>query len=135
MRSKKIARIFCLLRESGVPSEYRAEIALSVSNGRTDSLKALSDDELTEAVNACSNTSQIKPGQTQRRRILSLAYSINWTFYDPRKNRTVPDLNRINNWCKQYGSYHKPLNDHTVQELVVLVAQFEQMSINLLKKK
>ena len=73
------------------------------------------------------------PCDLMRKKIISMAYTLNWTVYNPNNpEKPKADMNRINKWCMQYGQYKKTLNQHTAKELPHLVSQFQH---KLLKKE
>lgn len=70
---------------------------------------------------------QEDPADQKRKRIISMARAIGWELSQPgRPGHRRIDLTRLNAWCTKYGKFHKPLNDHTVNELGILIAQFQQ---------
>lgn len=44
----------------------------------------------------------------------------------PAAPKKVLDMQRLNNWCLTYGKYKKALNDHSNEELSVLIIQIEK---------
>lgn len=58
---------------------------------------------------------------TMKNKIMSMAHTIGWESSNGKVN-----IHRINEWCKKYGKFHKPLDDHAYEELPALVSQFQQ---------
>lgn len=110
---RNYAQLFAICKAQGF--DYKDKVA-EFTNGRTDSLKALTDAEYREMMlqlnkhNAHlrqTKTFEIKPGDKQRKKMIALA-----------KNMGIADaVWAVNNWCIQYGKYAKPLMQHTPNEL------------------
>jgi hypothetical protein len=72
----------------------------------------------------------------QRRKLIALAWQMNWTCTKVNANGstyTACDMNRVNGWCSNYGYLKKPLNDYTLDELPLLLTQFEKAYNDYLK--
>ena len=93
---------------------YEAIALLRSVNGRSDSIDP--------------NRKFIpKPGDKMRKQIIAMAREIGWSKDDK------ADMPRINDWCVQFGLYHKPLNAHNEDELRHLVTQYKKVYKSFLK--
>ena len=126
---------FVMLKEMGAADRYdRQQLIRQWTNGRTISVKAIKEKEAQEILSKYrdsqkpngpsqqKNTKQFLPGQNQRRKIISMAHQMGWQ--KEVKGEIKIDMKRVNEWCKKVGKFKKELNQHTVQELTELVAQF-----------
>jgi len=109
-------------------------LAHDVSNGRTQSLRALTDKEWNQlmdylkSIQAEQKNWQPKPGDIQRKKMISIARQMNWfplTAPEDGAQGIKMIMARLDNWCLQQ-KYKKPLMEHTVQELNILVSIFEE---------
>jgi len=100
----------------------KENVILSWTNGRTTSLRQMSNDELDDLIDWLARpTTRHSRTEKMRRKLIHYAHLMGW--------QTVggdADMTRLNNWCTKYGRYHKPLNDHTLAELPHLISQFEK---------
>lgn len=132
--TKQIQYIKILMRNKNL-IELSEEIALQYSNNRTNKVSELSVQEGIEIIKNLTasepNNSQRKQEETMRRKIISMAREMAWVISEPSKLNGVSILNanmeRINNWCIQYGYLKKPLNEYTFAELPKLVSQFGKL--------
>jgi len=108
----------------------RAELILTYTQGRKNSLKELSDLEyklfcqwLSQLVSGkeAEHARQNSPANKMRRKVIALFAKMEYV------NDDRADMQRIDQWCIKYGQFHKRLNDHTAQELIKLTAQVEQV--------
>lgn len=71
--------------------------------------------------------------QKMRSYMIAMAYEM---YGVPRSNATPAQkrnaLDRLNEWCVDYGHCHKKLDDHEYDELIVLVTQYKKAHANLL---
>lgn len=113
----------------------RHDIVYAFSEGTFDNSSDLSDaqiDEMIEYVQNWGHQKETKSGvaynaQRMRRRILSICYTINWVKLDPKTQKLVVDMDRLNSWFIKYSYLHKPMNDYKYDELGVVVTQFERL--------
>lgn len=109
----------------------KEEIILGFTEGRTASLRALSDFEYLELLRSLVKTAPKrsftpKPGDRQRKKMISIAYEMKWHIPPAPLEGGRPYLmRRLNNWCLKQR-YRKMLNDHTPDELNVLCGIFEE---------
>lgn len=110
-----------LLSRTGL-MQMKAELVYGYSGNRTSSSKELT---MMEAAALISYLKGLPNEQAQcqlmRRKIIAKAHKMRWE-----KNGKA-DMQRIENWCLQYGGFKKRLNDHTYNELVQLVTRFDNM--------
>ncbi|WP_017258419.1 hypothetical protein [Pedobacter arcticus] len=108
--------IFAICKANGL--EYKDKVA-EFTNGRTDSLTALSDAEFREfkrQMHQLSPTEFVaKPGDKQRKKMIGLARSM----------RKENPLQAVDDWCIQYGKFAKPLMQHSVDELNYVLYIYE----------
>ncbi|HRY33416.1 MAG TPA: hypothetical protein P5531_10660 [Bacteroidales bacterium] len=136
-------RLYGLLKESGT-HEWRHDIVHTITQGRTTNSAELSDLEADEMIRYLEQMTKpekysqagVDPqGQQMRRRILSLCYTIGWTRWNERYQRSVVDFERLDAWMMKYGYLHKKLNYYSYKELPTLVTQFESMAEHVLTTK
>lgn len=104
-------------------------MVLECSQGKTESLRALSVSEYSKIYNHLesfkANIPQKPPvanvSDKMRKKILSICHEMKWTV-----NQKL-DWKHINEFLLKSGYLHKQLNDYTEQELPKLVTQFEQL--------
>lgn len=104
----------------------KAELVGGFTGGRTTSSRELHQYEAMELIKhlqAQANKTHeplVMVANKMRRKIIAMAREIKWEI------KKKANMARINNWCKQYGYLHKPLNDYTYKELPQLITQFEK---------
>lgn len=106
------------------------ELAQEVSQGRTASLRALTDKEWLSLMSQLQAMQDKKdftppPGDVQRKKMISIARQMNWHMKDGQDLGISHLINRLDAWC-QKQKYKKPLMKHTVQELNILLSIFEE---------
>jgi hypothetical protein len=62
---------------------------------------------------------------TMRRKIISMGREMGWHTTDHRTGKLKANMERVENWCQEYGYLHKGLNAYTFEELPKLVTQME----------
>jgi len=134
-------RLYGLFHDTGT-EKYRHDLVKDVTHGRTENSADLTNLEADELISHLEKLVQ-KPhgptrsgvdykGQQQRRRILSLCYTIGWTIWSDKGQKHLVDWDRLNGWLIKYGYLHKPLNDYSYTELQRLIVQFENMATSIL---
>ena len=102
----------------------KEEILLTHTDGRTDSLRALTDEEFNglivhlRAVLEKQHSDQAV--QRQRKKVIALMCQMGYVTEEDK-----PDMDRINAWCETYGHLHKRLNYYFGNDLTKLVSQAE----------
>ncbi len=123
-------QFFAICKKNGW--EYKDKVA-EFTEGRTDSLSSLTDGEYKEMLLRAQRFNQLpkdSPADKMRKKIISMARQMGWTITpQPPKagGKEKADMERIDNWCLKYGKFKKVLNKHTVPELTLLVAIFEEV--------
>lgn len=104
----------------------RDEMIHDFSNGKKDSLKALSDSEYQDFIRYLNqffkSQVNIQSETKQKRKIIALFAQMGYLTDDNKA-----DMQRINNWCIQYGHLHCNLNGYKGSDLVKLVTQAEEV--------
>ena len=105
----------------------KAEIVSSFTDGQTESLSAMSDQQfegLMQFLRPKMNDYDFtpKPGDAQRKKMISIARQMNWGDQVQSSSSVVQ---AVNNWCLKQR-YKKPLMQHNVQELNILVTIMEE---------
>lgn len=112
----KYKELFAICKRLGL--DYKEEVH-NFTNGRTDSLRALTDGEylhLCISLNkAAPGNWKPKPGDKIRKKMIALAKQMQWN--DP--------IVTLNAWCLKQ-KYKKRLNDLNAEELGVLVTILEK---------
>lgn len=115
-------------------------IVNELTGGRTESLKDITPDETQALIKHLerNNPPKPNPADKMRKKILSIAYQMDWTIkvndakgYKGMSYRA--DLGRINRWCIERSYLKKPLNSYTYKELPKLISQFEIVYKDYLK--
>lgn len=111
------------LKEVGHDIEKEVLVDQYTSN-RTESLKEMTPFEYKEMIKDLS--ALLKKGEREdwqasaenkmRRKIIAIF-----------KHQMSYTMDQIDEWCKVYGKFNKPLNDHKHHELVQLVTQAESV--------
>lgn len=125
----KYSKIFKHLKRIGKQndSEYRSDLCLSVSEGRTKSLKELTPVEInliekhlfTIGNAVTTPTFEEVSGERMRKKLFGIFRDLGW--YVAGK----PDYKKINDWIDKHGYLHKPLSRYTNKELPKLITQAE----------
>ena len=102
------------------------------TGGRTESSKELHYNEAADLIKQLQAMQgkvewQVKEGNTQRRKIIAIAYNMGWEIPNPQGGKPKADMKRINDWCIKFGFGKKTLNDYTTKELPTLVSVFEKV--------
>lgn len=117
----KYKQVFAFCKKHGL--EYR-DVVSEFTNGRTDSLRALTDGEylhLCISLNKAAPASwQPKPGDKIRKKMIALAKQMQWGMVGDNFHL----LAKLDAWCLRQ-KYNKRLNDLSVEELGVMATIFE----------
>jgi TolA-binding protein len=111
----------------------KANLVCSMTSGRTEKSSEMNSMEANELIaylrtqTAALRTDGLEArADRMRKKILSLAWQMNWTNLNTKREVKV-DVNRVNAWCSKYGYLKKPLNDYLYDELPKLLTQFESV--------
>lgn len=147
----QLARIHILLGKINRKA-YKADYVIDITNGREISSSKLTFDEANALIKLLENEELVKFADDYnsttfsdekmnrlRRKILSICHELGWYKIGAdgklilKDGKQQLDFDRINNYCLKYGHYHKPLNNHTGDELqgkTGLIFQFQTMLDN-----
>ena len=131
MTKDQIKYVRGLLNRAGL-TEYKEEIVLSFTDGRTEHLTGMNYQETQDIIahfKGILNIPQDTPAEKQRRKILSLAHEMKWHLPGTRK----VDMERVNHWLLTRTAFKKPLNDLLYTELPVVVTAFNNVYESYLK--
>lgn len=124
-------QFFAICKAVGV--EYK-DAVLDFTEGRTDSLRALSDGEFRELMIRARAWQPVKktafvptPGDAQRKKMIAIAGKMHWGA------STLEIVGRLNEWC--HSQYGKELNELDVPMLNKAVWVLEnKVQVDYLKK-
>lgn len=108
---------------------YRHTYAWEHSDGRTESTRDLTEQETDKIIKKLeAEFKEFDVANKMRRKLISMAREMGWEIAGKYAwEKPKADMDRVNAWCEKYGQFHKPLSKHTLQELPLLVTQFEQV--------
>lgn len=122
--SRDYKQFFAICKKHGF--DYKEKVA-EFTEGRTESLTALSDGEYKEMMVRLTRLNEPmrksftpKPGDKQRKKIIAIARDMRW---DVQGAKVM--MQRINYYCLNKTKYKKTLNNLTVDELNKVVYIFE----------
>jgi len=125
--AKQIQVFHAILVNNGI-MDTKEDMVWNATNHRTQRVSEMSYVEMKELLEKLQGQSSKDKAQSpkdkadiMRKKILHYCHLMNWN------NGDALDWNRINGWCKEYGHAHKLLNDYKLEELPMLVSQFEQV--------
>lgn len=120
--------VHALFHSTGL-MHHKKTIVGGISFGRTESCKELTVEEASHLIEYLkAQEKDNAQAQKMRRKIISMAHQLHWHLPGTQKI----DMERVNNWCTQYGYGHKKLNDYTYPELPKLVTQFKNVFSGIL---
>lgn len=131
---------FAIAKALGLNAENRKDIAYDFSEGRTTSLKELTDKEYSAVLKSLKKRQSALPsttkGDKQRKKIIALCRDMGMEKYDTVKQKMVADMPKIYKLIVDKG-YLKPkkLNDYTANELPKLVTQVQNIQLSYLEKQ
>lgn len=122
---KQNAILHQLLGKLRVDDEWKGELALQFSNGRTSKTSELSYHECRMLINELQNQSKEshigEANNKMRRKICFYFRKCGYVIDDK------TDMNAVYEWVLKYGYLKKPLNEYTRQELPKLVSQAQKI--------
>lgn len=108
----------------------RHDYAFRHSGGRTESTKALKENEMQGVIKDLEANFKISDQcDVMRKKIISIAHQMHWQLPNEKA-----DMWRIDNWCVTQGPYKKELNKHDFAELTKLVSVFEKVYKHYMSK-
>lgn len=124
--------LHALLAQTNLAGQ-KATLVCSMTSGRTEKSSEMNNVEANELISylrtqvaALRSDGLDAKADKMRKKILSLAWQMNWTYLNTKRQVKV-DVNRVNAWCTKYGYLKKPLNDYIYAELPKLLTQFESV--------
>lgn len=133
-QTKYIRQIRAIMAAQQITEEDKEAMCLTVSENRTNSLRALADHEAISIIRNLNGQPDTPPkagkAQGMRRKIIALCHELKWQNADGTIN-----MDRVNGYCNTRGYLKKDLNDYTTRELPKLVTQFERLHANFLGRK
>ena len=120
------------IKRMGVPLE-RDEWIEQFTEGKKTGLTQLSPTEYREFIMFMNQILKVQSVQKekelkQRRKVIALFAQMGYVTEDQKS-----DMQRIHNWCFQYGHMHKDLNHYTGADLTKLVTQAQEVYNTFLK--
>lgn len=131
MTPKQVKLIRFLLNQCGLSDELdKAEIVFEYTNGRSTSLKEMTQRETSALINVLNE--RLSPAKAKRDRqvskILSMAHEMHWELQDGKV-----DMERLDVFFLTRTPQKKKLAEFTDAELPGLVTLFEKVYISFLK--
>lgn len=118
----KYEQVFAFCKKHGL--DYK-DVVSQFTNGRTDSLRALSDAEYLHLCIGLNRSSpgkwEPKPGDKVRKKMIAIARQMHWGT----AGSNFHLLAKLDAWCLKQ-KYGKRLNDLSVEELGVMATVFEK---------
>lgn len=115
-------------------------LVLAYSDGRTTHVSALWNTEAIALIKYLKSTDPDEvAADKMRRKIIGLAYEYEGIGANASKAQRQGVVKRLEAWVRKYGhgckdNKHKAFNAYTVKELPLLVAQFEKVYREFLRK-
>lgn len=123
-------RLWAACKARALPNDTIRDMIADETGNRTQHSSEMSNVEiqhLIEHVNRSGDTQKNR----MRKKLLAMAHKLDWQTVI--NGKVVADMERIDNWCKQYGMYGKPFQQHSYKELCKLVSQFEKVYASYLQ--
>lgn len=135
---QQLTMIGIICNQLNINKEAKAIMVQGFSNGRETSSKNLTKYEADLMIAHLQTLQKQQPtthdaGEAMRKKILSYCHQINWTITKP-NGKKIADVNRFNEWAKNYSYLKKKLNEYKYKELPKLVSQFEAVYKSFLNK-
>jgi hypothetical protein len=130
--AKQVGMIKGLMAQLGLLEDSKG-YAMQYSNNRTEHIGELTTAEANLLIKNLMPAGKQKPNEhiakaeacnTMRRKIISMAREMGWHQRNA-DGRLVANMERVEQWCKDYGYLNKGLNAYTFEELPKLVTQME----------
>ncbi|HMO63319.1 MAG TPA: hypothetical protein PKC39_14635 [Ferruginibacter sp.] len=135
MNQAQYKAAYAIIAKHGLPKE---EIVSSISNGRTSSMRQLSDNESIFLIQFLKQEDerrsaiQGKDVTAMRGKILYYCHQMGWTKTNP-SGKKVADVQRFDEWATRHSYLKKKLNQYSYAELPKLVSQFALVYKSFLK--
>lgn len=112
-----------LVSKLGISKDDKATIVNGFSNGRATSSKDLS---MEEAKAMIKHLKDYEPDERMRKKVFAIAYEVGIIWGDTPEDKKMNGA-KLKMFLLKNGTVKKELNKMTHQELLKVVAQFEQM--------
>jgi len=123
-------RLWASCKARGLSNDIIRDMIANETDGRTERSSEMSNVEIEHLIEHVNRSSETKKNR-MRKKLISLAHKLDWQKV--KDGKVVADMDRINNWCINYGMFHKKLQAHSYKELCKVVSQFEQVYASYLK--
>lgn len=126
MNTQLNRELYALLNNTGL-MEQKESLVIAFSNGREESTKGLTEKEAGELIAYLRRqpNPQDQAADKMRKKIISMAHELGW--HNLVNGKWVIDMRSIDTWCLRYGYLKKEFNKYTVEELPMLVTQFQKV--------
>ena len=123
-------QLHALIGQLGISTDIKEGLVYQYTQERTPKSSEMNKQECQWLINELRGRVRDTKDKAdhQRKTIISMSYQMGWEIEGGKA-----DMERINNWCNQYGQFKKDFNKHTYQELVQLVTQFRKVVQSFLK--
>lgn len=112
-------------------ADQKANLVLGFTGGRTEHSSEMSRAEAADFIKYLKSQDPDEQAcDRMRKKIISMAHQCGYRIPGTEK----VDTQRLDDWCRKYGQYHRPLNSHSKEELTRLVTQFENVYKSYLNK-
>ncbi len=115
-----------LLGKAGIKDDLKKEMVYNFTNGRTESVRDLTPNELKKFCNELSNKCQSADQELIMKRMRS-------TVLDLATKTGIKEPNsweKFNSWMKSTSILKKELHAYTLEELTALIKQFRGLNSN-----
>jgi len=125
-------KFYALLKAAKVEASEKNALARVYSQGRTESLRELTDKEWKELMRHLEGSAKTMVERDvrdrKRKKVIAIFAAMGYTKADSTSNIEAPDMAAIYKTIQQKGC-HKPkhLNDYSSEELSDLIYQFEKI--------
>lgn len=126
---KKItpAQLKCIntiISKQKISKDHKQMIIAGFSVGRTESSRDLYYEEAVAVIKHLKETDpNAAAADKMRKKMLYFAHEMGWKKL--KNGKLVADIQRIDNWCLQFGYIKRKLDNYSYQELPKLVSQFQ----------
>lgn len=132
---EKIIEFHTLLNRTPAPIS-KVEMVEAVSHGRASSTKDLTDAEIQHLIDTLREVKRDGKANRQRRRLIAMAHQLGWYMTDAkgdyvlRNGKPQLDYKHLDQWCIKHGSFGKKMNEHSTEELPVLIRNLERVVLH-----
>lgn len=119
--------IATICSKNNINAQAKEAMVIGFSGGRATSSKDLYQHEaedMQKHLQSLYGFGENKSTVAMKGKLLSYCHEIGWTKIND-KGKKVADMASLNDWATKYGYLHKAVDDHSYEELIKLVSQFE----------